>query len=150
MGIRDRTEAAKDSFWTWRDIMYRFVGQLTPDDLEAISAQLYVEMLKSGYTAVGEFQYLHHDRDGTPFTNLIVGRQESIHGSYRTQILPLFQELGIDLRRGQIHKAWVMQRRQDLLLFSIGQSVLRPWPEHQRGSGGIFGLLAIERGPGDL
>ena len=64
-----RTEAAEDSFWTWRDLMYRFVGQLTPDDLEAISAQLYVEMLKSGYTAVGEFQYLHHDRDGTPFTN---------------------------------------------------------------------------------
>jgi formimidoylglutamate deiminase len=64
-----RTDAAQDSFWTWRDLMYRFVGKLTPDDLEAIAAQLYVEMLKSGYTAVGEFQYLHHDRDGTPFGN---------------------------------------------------------------------------------
>ena len=62
-----RTDAAQDSFWTWRDLMYRFVDKLTPDDLEAIAAQLYVEMLKSGYTAVGEFQYLHHDRDGTPF-----------------------------------------------------------------------------------
>ena len=49
--------------------MYRFVGRITPDDLEAIAAQLYVEMLKSGYTAVGEFQYLHHDRDGNPFGN---------------------------------------------------------------------------------
>jgi formimidoylglutamate deiminase len=64
-----RTGAVEDSFWTWRDLMYRFVGRLTPDDLEAIAAQLYVEMLKSGYTAVGEFQYLHHDRDGTPFAN---------------------------------------------------------------------------------
>lgn len=64
-----RSDAAEDSFWTWRDLMYRFVGQITPDDLEAIAAQLYVEMLKSGYTAVGEFQYLHHDRDGTPFAN---------------------------------------------------------------------------------
>ena len=64
-----RTDAAEDSFWTWRDLMYRFVGQITPDDLEAIAAQLYVEMLKSGYTAVGEFQYLHHDRDGSPFGN---------------------------------------------------------------------------------
>lgn len=62
-----RTDAAEDSFWTWRDLMYRFVGQITPDDLESIAAQLYVEMLKSGYTAVGEFQYLHHDRDGSPF-----------------------------------------------------------------------------------
>ena len=64
-----RTAAAEDSFWTWRDLMYRFVARLDPDDLEAITAQLYVEMLKSGYTAVGEFQYLHHDRDGTPFAN---------------------------------------------------------------------------------
>lgn len=64
-----RTDAAQDSFWTWRDLMYRFVGRITPEDLEAIAAQLYVEMLKSGYTAVGEFQYLHHDRDGTPFGN---------------------------------------------------------------------------------
>jgi formimidoylglutamate deiminase len=64
-----RTDVAQDSFWTWRDLMYRFVGKLTPDDLEAIAAQLYVELLKSGYTAVGEFQYLHHDRDGTPFGN---------------------------------------------------------------------------------
>jgi formimidoylglutamate deiminase len=62
-----RTDAAEDSFWTWRDLMYRFVGRITPDDLEAIAAQLYVEMLKAGYTAVGEFQYLHHDRDGSPF-----------------------------------------------------------------------------------
>lgn len=62
-----RASGAKDSFWTWRERMYRFVGRLTPDDLEAIAAQLYVEMLKAGYTSVGEFQYLHHDRDGTPF-----------------------------------------------------------------------------------
>jgi len=64
-----RTTAAQDSFWTWRDLMYRFVGRLTPDDLEAIAAQLYVEMLKSGYTAVGEFQYLHHSKDGSAFDN---------------------------------------------------------------------------------
>tara|TARA_B100000676_G_C18085079_1_gene854358 strand:- start:1482 stop:2858 length:1377 start_codon:yes stop_codon:yes gene_type:complete len=64
-----RTAAAQDSFWTWRDLMYRFVGRLTPDDLEAIAAQLYVEMLKSGYTAVGEFQYLHHGKDGGAFDN---------------------------------------------------------------------------------
>lgn len=64
-----RTAAAQDSFWTWRDLMYRFVDRLSPDDLEAIAAQLYVEMLKAGYTSVGEFQYLYHNRDGTPFSN---------------------------------------------------------------------------------
>lgn len=64
-----RTDASSDSFWTWRDLMYRFVGKLTPDDLEAIAAQLYVEMLKSGYTAVAEFQYLHHDPAGARYTD---------------------------------------------------------------------------------
>ena len=50
--------------------MYRYIRcRLTPDDLEAIAAQLYVEMLKSGYTAVGEFQYLHHGKDGGAFDN---------------------------------------------------------------------------------
>ncbi len=59
--------AARDSFWTWRESMYRYLGQLGPDAMEAIGAQLYVEMLKAGYTAVGEFQYLHHDPDGQPY-----------------------------------------------------------------------------------
>ena len=59
-----------DSFWTWREVMYRFVGVLTPDQLQAIAAQLYVEMLKSGYTAVGEFHYLHHGPDGRPYDDV--------------------------------------------------------------------------------
>ncbi len=59
-----------DSFWTWRQVVYGFVGRLTPDQVQAIAAQLYVEMLKAGYTAVGEFHYLHHDPDGRPYADL--------------------------------------------------------------------------------
>jgi formimidoylglutamate deiminase len=62
--------AGDDSFWTWRQVMYGFVGRLTPDQVQAIAAQLYVEMLKSGYTAVGEFHYLHHDPDGRPYADI--------------------------------------------------------------------------------
>jgi formimidoylglutamate deiminase len=58
-----------DSFWTWRQVMYGFVGRIAPPQLQAIAAQLYVEMLKSGYTAVGEFHYLHHDLDGRPYAD---------------------------------------------------------------------------------
>jgi len=61
--------AGEDSFWTWRQVMYGFVGQLTPDQVQAIAAQLYVEMLKAGYTAVGEFHYLHHDPEGRPYAD---------------------------------------------------------------------------------
>jgi formimidoylglutamate deiminase len=63
------TPGADDSFWTWREVMYGFVNRLAPGQVEAIAAQLYVEMLKSGYTAVGEFHYLHHDLDGTPYAD---------------------------------------------------------------------------------
>ncbi len=63
-GLAERAEPGGDNFWTWRETMYRFVDRLGPDDLEAIAAQLYVEMLKAGYTSVGEFHYLHHAPDG--------------------------------------------------------------------------------------
>ncbi|MFX9169495.1 formimidoylglutamate deiminase, partial [Acinetobacter baumannii] len=54
---------------TWRETMYGFLRQLGPDEVEAIAAQLYVEMLKGGYTGVAEFHYLHHDRDGHPYAD---------------------------------------------------------------------------------
>ncbi len=53
-----------DSFWSWRKIMYEFVQRLTPERLNIIAKQLYIEMLKSGYTTVGEFHYLHHNANG--------------------------------------------------------------------------------------
>jgi formiminoglutamate deiminase len=58
-----------DSFWTWRELMYRFVERLDPDGLEAIAALVYAEMLEGGFTHVGEFHYLHHDLDGVAFAN---------------------------------------------------------------------------------
>ncbi|TNE26951.1 MAG: formimidoylglutamate deiminase, partial [Alphaproteobacteria bacterium] len=63
-GLTERVTGEKDSFWTWRDMMYRFAGSITPDDLEAIAVRLYIEMLKAGYTNVAEFHYLHHQPDG--------------------------------------------------------------------------------------
>ncbi|NNF77813.1 MAG: formimidoylglutamate deiminase [Rhizobiales bacterium] len=59
-----------DSFWSWREVMYRFLGRLRPEDTEAIATQLYVEMLEAGFTAVGEFHYVHHQPDGQPYDNL--------------------------------------------------------------------------------
>ena len=58
-----------DDFWTWREEMYRLVARLEPEEVEAIARFLYIEMVKHGYTAVGEFHYLHNDRDGKPYAN---------------------------------------------------------------------------------
>jgi len=62
-------DAAKDSFWTWRKIMYHYLERIQPGHLYHIAAQLYLEMLKAGYSCVGEFQYLHHDLEGQAYGN---------------------------------------------------------------------------------
>lgn len=69
-GRAERSGPGPDSFWTWRETMYRFALQLEPEDLEAVAAMAYLEMLEAGFTAVGEFQYLHHDRDGRRYTDV--------------------------------------------------------------------------------
>ncbi|HSA82739.1 MAG TPA: formimidoylglutamate deiminase [Geminicoccaceae bacterium] len=66
-GLAERLEPGEASFWTWRRVMYRFLERIGPDELSAIAAQLYVEMLEAGYTAVGEFHYLHHRPDGRAY-----------------------------------------------------------------------------------
>lgn len=69
-GLAERRGPVGDSFWTWRKVMYRFLARLTPDDVEAIAAFAYMEMLEAGYTTVTEFHYLHHDIDGRPYADL--------------------------------------------------------------------------------
>lgn len=69
-GLAERRGPANDSFWTWREVMYRFLGALTPDDVEAIAAYAYMEMLEAGFTSVGEFHYLHHDIGGAPYADI--------------------------------------------------------------------------------
>src|SRR5262245_60582236 len=59
-----------DSFWSWRTVMYRFALSMTPEHVEAVAAQLYIEMLEAGFSRVGEFHYLHHDKDGRPYGNI--------------------------------------------------------------------------------
>ena len=67
-GLAEFRGAATDTFWTWRETMYRFALQLAPEDVEAIAAQLYVEMLEAGFAAVAEFHYLHNAPDGAPYS----------------------------------------------------------------------------------
>lgn len=69
VGLTEVASAGDDDFWSWREWMYRFMARLTPDDVEAIAAQLYVEMLGQGYTSVVEFHYLHNDPHGAPYAN---------------------------------------------------------------------------------
>ena len=82
-GLAEIRGPANDSFWTWREVMYRFLERLTPEDVEAIAASAYMQMLEAGFTAVGEFHYLHHDPDGTPYADLAEMSGESHRGRGR-------------------------------------------------------------------
>ncbi|MGP1683348.1 MAG: formimidoylglutamate deiminase, partial [Giesbergeria sp.] len=68
-GLAEYRAESQDSFWSWRDLMYRFAAHITPESLETIATWLYVEMLEAGYSSVCEFHYLHHDQSGQPYAD---------------------------------------------------------------------------------
>ncbi len=69
-GLTGMRTDGRDSFWTWRETMYRFAARLTPERVEAIAAMAFMEMQEAGYAAVGEFHYPHHRPDGTPHADI--------------------------------------------------------------------------------
>ena len=68
-GMTEHRAAGRDSFWTWRDLMYRFLDHLTPDDIQAIATLVFMEMQEAGFAAVGEFHYVHHQPGGAAYAN---------------------------------------------------------------------------------
>lgn len=97
-GMAERQTDPADSFWTWRETMYRFAARFTPESLHAVAAQLYSEMLEAGYTTVCEFHYLHHRPDGLPYADpaamshaLIAAAQET---GIRLTLLPVLYMTG--------------------------------------------------------
>ncbi|MER8475735.1 MULTISPECIES: formimidoylglutamate deiminase [unclassified Mesorhizobium] len=93
-GLAELRGPSADSFWSWREVMYRFALSMTPDQVEAVAAQLYVEMLEAGFSRVGEFHYLHHDRDGRPYANIAEIAERIVAAASETGIgltlLPVF------------------------------------------------------------
>jgi len=91
-GFSEQGSEGQDSFWTWRKIMYQFLAKLTDTDAKVIAKQLYIEMLKMGYTRVAEFHYLHHGIDGNAYD-----QQKSGLATMADAIFQAAQESGIGL-----------------------------------------------------
>ena len=85
-GLAERQTDVRDSFWTWRETMYRIAARFDPDSLQAVAAQLYAEMLEAGYTTVCEFHYLHHAPDGRPYADPAAMSQALIAAARETGI----------------------------------------------------------------
>ncbi|MBM7342449.1 formimidoylglutamate deiminase [Pantoea coffeiphila] len=99
-GLAEVAGDPQDSFWTWRDLMYRMVQRLSPQQVGAVAAALYVEMLKGGYCQVAEFHYLHHQPDGQPYpqdemlTELIAAAERSGIGQTLLPVLYSYAGFG--------------------------------------------------------
>ena len=134
-GLSEYRGAAEDSFWSWRDLMYRFALSVSPDQLEDIATQLYIEMLQAGYTAVCEFHYLHHDPAGQRYGNPAEMSLRLVNAAQRAGIgltlLPvLYQDAGFG---GQSPRA--DQRR-----FVNDVDTLLRIAERARGAGARVGV----------
>lgn len=100
-GLTQRLPEGEASFWGWREQMYAFAGRLQPEDEAAIAAQLYVELLKGGYTTVCEFHYLHHQPDGRPYADAaamsLALHEAAMEAGIALTLLPaLYMQAGVD------------------------------------------------------
>ncbi len=93
-----RVESISDDFWSWRQLMYRFLSRLTPDQVEAIAALAQLEMLEAGFGRCVEFHYLHHSPDGGEFEDLAEMSGRIASAASRTGIgltlLPVLYQFG--------------------------------------------------------
>ncbi|MCH2204915.1 MAG: formimidoylglutamate deiminase [Lentisphaerales bacterium] len=85
-GLTECASSKSDSFWTWRKKMYQAVHDFNPDSLKACATQLYQRMLANGYTAVGEFHYLHHQPNGKAYKNITAMSEAIIEAAESTGI----------------------------------------------------------------
>ena len=138
-GLTEVRAAGNDSFWTWRELAYRFLGTIAPGDVEALAAQAYMEMLESGFTGVGEFHYLHHDTDGRPYSNLAEMAERVVAAAAQTGIgLTLLPSLysygsfgGAPADEGQ--RRFLNNTGQFLRLVEASRDALRPLPDAALG-----------------
>jgi formimidoylglutamate deiminase len=128
----------RDTFWTWRALMFRFLDRLTPEDVQAIAAFVQMEMLEAGYAASVEFHYLHHQPGGQPHDNLaeMAGRIAAAAGQsgIGLTLLPvLYQFGGCDgrpLGPGQVRFGNDLERFARLI--EASRAALAPLPDDAR------------------
>jgi len=98
-GLTEKRLEKKDSFWIWRDLMYKFLECLSPEKIEAIAALVFMEMLECGYSSVGEFHYLHHQQGGEHYSNIAENSCRIVNAAREVGIgltlLPVFYMEGV-------------------------------------------------------
>ncbi|WP_262329954.1 formimidoylglutamate deiminase [Bosea sp. BH3] len=138
-GLSERRGAPEDSFWTWREVMYRFLDRLDPEDVQAIAAQAFVEMLEGGFTALAEFHYLHHDKDGRPYANIARMGEAVAAAADETglglTLLPVLYRFGNFGQAPSVHgqRRFVNDRDAYLRLLEGSAAAIRSLPDARLG-----------------
>ena len=138
-GLSERRGAPEDSFWTWREVMYRFLDRLAPDDVQAVAAQAFVEMLEGGFTALAEFHYLHHDKDGRAYANIATMGQAIASAAQETglglTLLPVLYRFGNFGQAPSVHgqRRFVNERDAYQRLLEGSAAAIRDLPDARLG-----------------
>jgi formimidoylglutamate deiminase len=138
-GLSERRGAPEDSFWTWREVMYRFLDRLDPDDVQAIAAQAFVEMLEGGFTALAEFHYLHHDKDGRAYGDIAAMAGAIAAAADETglglTLLPVLYRFGNFGQAPSVHgqRRFVNDRDSYLRLIEASEAAIRLLPDARIG-----------------
>jgi formimidoylglutamate deiminase len=139
-GLTERRGLEGDSFWTWRELMYQFVERISPDEMEAIASFAYAQMLESGFTQVGEFHYLHHDRGGVAFADPgeLAGRLAAAAantGIGLTLLPTLYAHSGFGgLQPGKPQQRFINSRDQFAAIVDASRKIVKTLP------GGVVGV----------
>jgi len=127
-GLTELRGAGEDDFWTWRELMYRFVERLTPDQAQVVAHFLYIEMLRHGYTAVGEFHYVHRP-DGMLQAHLDAAREAGIAITFMPSV---YRWSGFGERPLQ-ERQRAFERDTDAVLEAYGGLAARATPDLRIG-----------------
>jgi formimidoylglutamate deiminase len=138
-----------DDFWTWREEMYKCALSVNPDQAEHIASILYAEMVRLGYTHVAEFHYLHHDKDGKPYTNLAEMGERMLAAANRAGIkitlIPVFyQKGGFGLPPQDRQRRFISKTVQEYFkLLDASANIVKKYPDARLGFS-VHSLRAVD------
>lgn len=137
-----------DDFWTWREAMYECALAMNPDQVEAVAAMLYEEMLRKGYTHVAEFHYLHHDPNGRPYDNLAEMAERLISAAslsgIKITLIPIFYQKGGFNRDPELRQCRFISKTVDeyLALLEASRATLNTYADANLAFG-VHSLRAV-------
>ncbi|KAJ5605667.1 n-ethylammeline chlorohydrolase [Penicillium lagena] len=141
--------AGDDDFWSWREMMYQLALELDPESLETIAQMFYTELVRNGYSNVAEFHYIHHDKDGVPYTNLAEMGEALVkaarNAGIKITLIPIFYQKGsFGVEPNERQKRFISKSFDDYKrLFEASAEVCQRY-KHANVAVGVHSMRGVE------